>query len=65
MGTFDTDLPIIVRARDMRMEAYVEGMTEALDLVVVHTIETGPESPENDALIRKARGYAIDLEKRS
>lgn len=61
MGVFDTDLPIITRARDMRPVAYVESVTEALELVILHTVETGPESPENDALIRKAQSYIIDL----
>lgn len=61
MSVFDTDLPIITRARDMRPVAYVESVSEALALVIMHTVETGPESPENDALIRKAQAYIIDL----
>ena len=61
MSVFDTDLPIITRARDMRPVAYVESMSEALELVILHTVETGPESPETDALIRKAQTYIVDL----
>jgi len=63
MSVFDqpTDMPIITRARDMRPVAYVESVSEALELVILHTVETGPESPESDALIRKAQAYIIDL----
>ena len=61
MSVFDTDLPIITRARDMRPVAYVESVSEALALVIMHTVETGPESPETDAQIRKAQAYIIDL----
>jgi len=61
MSVFDTDLPIITRARDMRPVAYVESVSVALEFVIEHAVETGTEDVENDASIRKAQAYIIDL----